>query len=141
MMTRALCASTVTALLLLGGNLVIAADENVPLHPDRASLMATPITARDGADLYQSVCQACHMPNGVGANAAGSYPALAKDPRLASKNFPLLRVLNGSKGMPSFASSMSDAQIAAVVSYVRTHFGNGYRDQVTPDDVRALRKK
>ncbi|MBV9911557.1 MAG: cytochrome c, partial [Sinobacteraceae bacterium] len=61
--------------------------------------------------------------------------------RLASKNFPLLRVLNGSKGMPAFASSMSDAQIAAVVSYVRTHFGNAYRDQVSTDDVRALRKK
>lgn len=141
MVNRALSTSTMAALWLLGGNLATAADENVPLNPGRVSLMATPITARDGAELYQSVCQGCHMPNGVGANAAGYYPALAKDSRLASKNFPLLRVLNGSKGMPSFATSMSDAQIAAVVSYVRTHFGNSYRDQITTDDVKALRKK
>jgi mono/diheme cytochrome c family protein len=133
--------TTSAALLMAAGAAGWAADEMAPAHSDRAGLMATPITATDGGTLYQSVCQACHMPGAVGATAAGYYPPLARDPRLASKNFPLLRVLNGSKGMPSFAASMSDAQIAAVVAYVRTHFGNAFRDPVTAADVKVLRKK
>jgi mono/diheme cytochrome c family protein len=34
---------------------------------------------------------------------------------------------------------MSDAQIAAVVNYVRTHFGNGHRDAVSAEDVKLVR--
>jgi mono/diheme cytochrome c family protein len=29
--------------------------------------------------------------------------------------------------------------VAAVVNYVRTHFGNQYQDAVTPDDVKQAR--
>ena len=32
-----------------------------------------------------------------------------------------------------------DEQVAAVVNYVRTHFGNHYRDAVTADNVKAVR--
>jgi mono/diheme cytochrome c family protein len=35
---------------------------------------------------------------------------------------------------------LSDEQVAAVVSYVRTHFGNTYKDKVSVDDVKALRR-
>jgi mono/diheme cytochrome c family protein len=34
---------------------------------------------------------------------------------------------------------LDDQQIADVVNYVRTHFGNKYRDKVKPADVKALR--
>jgi mono/diheme cytochrome c family protein len=34
---------------------------------------------------------------------------------------------------------MNDAQIAAVVNYLRTHFGNSYTDVVTAQDVRDAR--
>jgi len=34
---------------------------------------------------------------------------------------------------------MNDAQVAAVVNYVRTHFGNGYVDLVKVEDVKAVR--
>jgi mono/diheme cytochrome c family protein len=93
-----------------------------------------------GADLYQAACQACHMPEGVGATAAATYPALAKDPRLKPKAFPITRVLNGSKAMPSFKATLSDEQIVAVVGYVRTHFGNHYSDTISLEDVKALRQ-
>jgi mono/diheme cytochrome c family protein len=33
----------------------------------------------------------------------------------------------------------SDQQIADVVNYVRTHFGNNYKDKVTPADVKSAR--
>jgi mono/diheme cytochrome c family protein len=35
---------------------------------------------------------------------------------------------------------MSDGQVAAVVNYVRTHFGNNYSDAVTARDVRSARR-
>ncbi len=42
--------------------------------------------------------------------------------------------------MPAFGEVMSDDQVAAVVNYVRTHFGNFYQDAVTTEDVRAARR-
>jgi mono/diheme cytochrome c family protein len=35
---------------------------------------------------------------------------------------------------------MSNEQVAAVVNYLRTHFDNNYRDDVTADDVKAIRR-
>jgi mono/diheme cytochrome c family protein len=35
---------------------------------------------------------------------------------------------------------MSDDQVAAVVNYVRTHFGNSYQDAATSEEVRAVRR-
>lgn len=94
---------------------------------------------RDGEALYRHICQGCHMPSGQGAVGAGTYPALARDRKLATSGYPLAIVLNGQKGMQGFARMMNDAQIAAVVNYVRTHFGNAYSDAVTEADVKAAR--
>jgi mono/diheme cytochrome c family protein len=44
-------------------------------------------------------------------------------------------VLNGHGGMPWFNGTLTDAQIAMVVNYVRTHFGNDYPDPVSADFV------
>lgn len=79
------------------------------------------------------------MPDARGAKGASEYPALAANPKLASVAFPAARVLNGWSGMPRFAEMLSDAQIAAVVNYVRTNFGNHYSDGLTADDVARLR--
>jgi mono/diheme cytochrome c family protein len=35
---------------------------------------------------------------------------------------------------------LSDDQVAAVVNYVRTHFGNNYQDAVTAEDVKTARR-
>ena len=92
-----------------------------------------------GEALYVNVCQACHMSKGEGAIGAGRYPALAKNEILSSGGYVLYVVLNGQKAMPPFARSMSDEQVAAVVNYVRGHFGNDYPDPVTADDVKGAR--
>jgi mono/diheme cytochrome c family protein len=34
---------------------------------------------------------------------------------------------------------MSNDQVAAVVNYLRTHFGNSYLDKVTAEEVQAMR--
>jgi mono/diheme cytochrome c family protein len=94
---------------------------------------------QDGAALYRSICQGCHMPEGVGAVGAGSYPALARNEKLAAAGYPVTIVVNGRNGMPGFARMLSDVQIAAVVNYTRTHFGNAYTDSVSDADVKAAR--
>jgi mono/diheme cytochrome c family protein len=43
--------------------------------------------------------------------------------------------------MPPVGQMMSDEQVAAVVNYVRTHFGNNYKDDpVTAQDVADVRQ-
>ena len=48
-------------------------------------------------------------------------------------------VLHGQKAMPWFDDMFSDAQVANVVNYIRTNFGNHYADKVTPQDVHKAR--
>ena len=93
----------------------------------------------DGAALYRSSCQACHMADGKGAVGAGMYPALANNANLEDPGYATMLVVNGYKAMPAFGQWMTDEQVAAVVSYVRTNFGNAYADPVNPEDVKALR--
>jgi len=96
--------------------------------------------ATDGEHLYNGVCAACHMPNALGGSGAGSYPALARNDKLATASYPVMMVMNGHGAMPSFRENMTDAQVAAVVGYVRTHFGNNYTDPVSLDEVRQVRE-
>ena len=93
----------------------------------------------NGAALYRAICQGCHMPDARGARGAGMYPALAANPKLASAAYPMLTVLQGRRGMPGFADSLSDDQVAEVVNYVRSHFDNHFADGVTSADVARLR--
>jgi mono/diheme cytochrome c family protein len=123
---------TVVALLALSAPLAQA--QNAPLST------GFKFTEANGADLYAGVCQACHMPDGKGAIGAGAYPALADDTNLAAGNYPAFVVVNGQHGMPPVGAFMSDDQVAAVVNYVRTHFGNTYPDALKPEDVKALRR-
>jgi len=95
---------------------------------------------KTGEQLFTNVCRACHMSDGKGATGAGTYPSLAGDSNLQSSGYPVGIVVNGQRGMPAFGEVMSDDQVAAVVNYVRTHFGNNYPDAVTTEDVRAVRR-
>lgn len=92
-----------------------------------------------GEAIYKGVCQGCHMPDAKGAVGAGMYPALAKDENLETAAYPVAMVLKGQKAMPGLGMQLDDQQVADVVNYVRTHFGNKYRDKVKPEDVKAAR--
>jgi mono/diheme cytochrome c family protein len=107
--------------------------------PDGSFMSSQRFMQRDGEVIYLTVCQGCHMPDAQGAVGAGAYPALANDPKLAEVEYPVLVVVNGSKGMPPFGKLFDDEQVAAVVNYVRVHFGNSYQDSVSPAEVRAAR--
>src|ERR1041384_7331499 len=94
---------------------------------------------RDGEAVFRNVCAGCHMPDGKGAQGAARYPALAANPKLAAGAYAVVMVVQGRAAMPSFAQYLDDAQIAGVVNYVRTHFGNNYTDTVSTADVRSAR--
>ena len=96
---------------------------------------------RGGENIYSAICQGCHMPDAHGAKGAAEYPALAANPRLAPAPYPAAMVLNGRRAMPAFGNSLSDDQIAEVVNYVRSHFGNNYTDAIVPEDVARLRAR
>jgi mono/diheme cytochrome c family protein len=95
---------------------------------------------QNGGDLYRGLCQGCHMPDAKGAIGAGAYPALANNARLAAGIYPITVVVNGQRAMPPFGSYLSDDQIANVINYVRTHFGNHYKDAVSSVAVKAARR-
>jgi mono/diheme cytochrome c family protein len=107
-----------------------------------AVVLATPALAQKpakappaphpGAEVYQNVCQACHMANALGGEGAGKIPALAKNGTLEASGYPIMVVTGGKGAMPWFRGSLSDTQIADVINYVRSNFGNKYKDKVTP---------
>ena len=93
-----------------------------------------------GEAVYSHVCQSCHMADAKGAMGAGAgFPALAKNPKLAEAGYPVSVILHGQKAMLPLGGLLSDQQIADVVNYVRSHFGNAYRGAVTAADVKAAR--
>jgi mono/diheme cytochrome c family protein len=93
-----------------------------------------------GEELFANVCQGCHMPDAAGATGAGSYPSLIANKNLETSGYAVYLVLNGRRAMPSFGDMMTDGQVAAVVNYLRTHFGNNYQDAVTAKDVKDVRR-
>ncbi len=105
---------------------------------DTAGIGSETVSSATGEQTYREICQACHMANAEGGTGAGTVPALAANPHLADAEFTLNRVIRGQGGMPAFAEMLSAEQIAGVVSYVRTHFGNSYAGPVTVNDVKRL---
>jgi mono/diheme cytochrome c family protein len=141
----------------LAASLLLAGAAALPIVPgavraDDAAAITTEspdLTTTSGAEIYAHICRGCHMAGGTGAQGAGYYPKLAGDPKLVSWEYAAVTVLRGRKAMPAFGLSndlpgpmhevhLSDAQIAAVVNYVRTSFGNHWKNSVTAADVAKL---
>lgn len=94
--------------------------------------------AEEGKLVYEQICQACHMADARGGGGAGAaIPALAGNPKLADKDYPITLMLKGRGGMPWFTDMLTPEQMAAVATYVRSHFNN-YPDPVTVADVKRV---
>ncbi len=119
-----------------------------PAPPPAPPASPTP-TAADGAALFAQNCALCHQADGGGQ--PGLYPPLKGSEWLkGDPSLPVRIVLAGLQGpvtvngarfdgqMPAFASVFSDAELAAVVSYVRSEF-NGLKDPVPASLVAELR--
>jgi mono/diheme cytochrome c family protein len=94
-----------------------------------------------GAALFAGVCAGCHQPDGKGASGAADYPSLAENSDVASVEYLERLLIKGQRGMPAVGQMMNDQQLADVINYVRTHFGNAYDDTVSPADVAAARRQ
>ncbi|HEY1655430.1 MAG TPA: cytochrome c [Candidatus Tumulicola sp.] len=94
-----------------------------------------PASANDGARIYLTNCSSCHQPDGKGI--PGAFPPLAGNPVVVGDpGRPIAIVKRGSRGpirvagrrydgeMPGWDGLLSDADIAAVVTYVRSAWNN-----------------
>ncbi|MGY6705994.1 c-type cytochrome [Roseinatronobacter sp.] len=98
------------------------------------------LTQQTGEGIYKAVCASCHMPDGQGATGAASYPALADNPTLEYPEYAVMLTLHGQAAMPPLRGVLDDEQIAEVVNYIRTSFGNDYPDDpATPEMVSQTR--
>ena len=92
----------------------------------------------EGGTIYREHCAGCHGETGEGTD--GAYPALAGNRAvvldtaanviravLAGGYLPATAGNPRPYGMPPFAHVLSDAEIAAVVSYIRSAWGNSGR--------------
>jgi mono/diheme cytochrome c family protein len=106
-------------------------------------------TMKLGAAIYADECAGCHIANGQGAS--GLFPSLNGSPvvQQADPTSLLHVVLRGARGaatdgaptgaaMPQFAWVLNDAQVAAVLSYIRSTWGNS-APPVSAGEVGAAR--
>jgi mono/diheme cytochrome c family protein len=118
-----------------------------PVAADNASTRSAAMShgwgfsEQGGEDLFRNICAGCHQLDAKGAVGAGAYPSLVADAQLVSADFMMSVLLGGLKAMPPVGDMMSDAQVADVVNYVRTHFGNSYEDAVSAGAVSAARRR
>src|SRR6266571_9270956 len=91
----------------------------------------------DGKSLFAKNCAACHQATGAGV--PGAFPAL-KGNRFVQGDAGavITTVLMGRGGMPTFAESIDDAQLAQVISYIRQAWGN-QAPAVSAQEVQAVR--
>jgi mono/diheme cytochrome c family protein len=133
----------------LGALLLTAALASASYADDSDFTSDAGFASANGQQTFEQICQGCHMPEGQGAVGAGFYPKLAGDPALTAWQYVALTVLTGKHGMPPFGLPadqvmetrtvhLSDAQVADVVNYVRSHFGNHFKGTVTATQVAAL---
>ena len=119
--------------------------------PALLALVATTtvcLAAEDGAQVYNTLCVACHGPDGKGLN--GLPPLVGSDWPKGQAERSIKIVLNGLTGpvevagktynidMPPQGAVLSDEKIAAALTYVRKTFA-GNAGAVTPELVKSVR--
>lgn len=110
-----------------------------------AEAQSTASTDVDGKALFSAHCSSCHQATGQGI--PGAFPPLAGSKWLqADASIPVAIVHDGLEGeievsgttyqgvMPPLGGQLSDAEIAAVLSYARSEWGNS-ASEVSPDTV------
>ncbi|MCW5623662.1 MAG: cytochrome c, partial [Burkholderiales bacterium] len=148
-----------TGLLVAFGILYIAqADIDTPgswgdgrLAAELSGNPASTVATADGAALYASLCAACHQSGGQGL--PGVFPPLAgSEWVLGNETTAAAILLNGIAGpltvggttyngaMPSFKEQLGDTQIAAVLSHIRSQWGNGAA-AVTAETIARVREQ
>lgn len=91
----------------------------------------------DRAQAFLENCSACHLATGRGVPPI--FPALAGNVLVKGDPAAVVQVvLAGRNGMPAFRNDLDDAQLADIISYVRSSWGNG-KSPVTADFILKVR--
>ena len=123
-------------------------DSTQAVIPGAAVAAGGAAAAPNGAELFTR-CAACHQATGLGV--PGAYPPLAGSEWLLNNpEVPIRIVLHGLQGditvkntkfnnaMTPFGDQLSDAEIAAIISYERSSWGNS-ASKITAEQVASVR--
>ncbi|WP_347928516.1 cytochrome c [Pseudomonas helvetica] len=125
-------------------------DQPHPYDPQVAQALWKGDDSKPGASVYIDNCAACHRTDGHGYTRV--FPALAGNPVLQSDDpvslinivlkggtLPATHTAPSTFTMPAFAWRLSDQEVADVVNFIRTSWGNKGA-QIKPADVAEVRK-
>jgi alcohol dehydrogenase (quinone), cytochrome c subunit len=118
-------------------------------NPATAAALAKGHEANRGAELYDDNCAACHHTDGAGSpkalpKIAGNSSVLAQDPNslirlvLAGSALPGTTEAPSALGMPGFAWRLSNQEVAQLLTFIRTSWGN-QASSVTAGEVARVR--
>jgi mono/diheme cytochrome c family protein len=138
--------------LIFGFILIISScadskNDSMKKPPDQAKKVEPAQKTHPGKMIYMQFCLACHMENGQGV--PGLYPTLVKTEWIGDKTKMIENVLKGLEGpivvngepfnnVMAKLDYLGDKEIADVLTYVRSNFGNN-EAPVTISDVSAVR--
>jgi cytochrome c553 len=127
----------------------LAQRNNPAPEVSRVPLEENNVLMKFGGKVYADQCALCH--GAAGAGDPMRYPRLAGNQSIEMESAvnPIRMVLNGGippstpgnplpYGMPPFGQSLSNDEVAAVVSYIRASWGN-HGTAISPRQVDALR--
>ena len=136
-------------LIVVSTSLIFMTAAFVMPLPSDTSLHST-MPNDDGEEVYITRCLSCHMTNGEGV--PGVFPPIAESEYVSGDKGRLIRmVLNGLGGkievngttysgiMPPWGGFLDDDQMAQVLTYIRTNFGNE-GDAVLAEEVARIRE-
>jgi alcohol dehydrogenase (quinone), cytochrome c subunit len=123
---------------------------NVGYASSGSARLAAAGVVRAGSQIYFDNCAVCHQADGTGA--ASGFPALAGNPAVNSKDpvsvihivldggaMVQTRAATSPLVMPPIGASLSDGDVADLLTYVRSSWGN-HAPPVTSSQVRKLRR-
>jgi mono/diheme cytochrome c family protein len=126
--------AALAAVLLFAGCTKSANEESTNAAGSKAEAN-NPAPAFDGAVIYSANCSSCHQPDGRGI--PGAFPPLAGNPVVTGNPTAVIAIVkNGLDGrvevngkfysgiMPRWKGVLSDEQIAAAISYIRSSWHN-----------------
>ena len=107
---------------------------------DPAKVWTVAELAQRGEKVYSANCVACHQATGKGV--PGAFPALDGSQVVNGPQDGQIGILlNGKNAMPAWKATLSDTEIAAVITYTRNTWSNKAQDNIVqPAEVLAARK-